>query len=121
MRRLAMSFALVLMVAACSSGPPAPPPFTPAGVFDVSIDVMGTQMAGSMTIEEMDGAYTGSLETPQGTVALTDFALDGMEVTCTGTAGQFTIELTLTFEGDGFTGAMDLGDIGAGTISGVKR
>ncbi len=124
MKRFAMSFTLVLVVAACSSGPPEPPPpppFTPAGVFDITIDAMGTEMAGSMTIEGMDGAYTGSLTIDLGTVALTDFAVDGMEVTFAGTTPQFSIEFTLTFEGDGFTGALDLGDIGTGSITGVKR
>jgi hypothetical protein len=124
MKRFVTTLALGLMVAACSSGPPEPPPpppFTPAGAFDVSINVMGMELAGTMTIEEADGVYSGTLETPQGPLALTDFAVDGMEVTCVGDAGQFTIAFALTFEGDGFTGAMDLGDIGAGTITGTKR
>ncbi|MEE2899987.1 MAG: hypothetical protein VX815_16120 [Gemmatimonadota bacterium] len=124
MKRLVMTLALGLMVAACSSGPPEPPPpppFTPAGSFDVSMNVMGMELAGTMTIEETDGMYSGSLDTPQGPLALTNFAVDGMEVTCVGDAGQFTIAFALTFEGDGFTGAMDLGDIGGGTITGTKR
>ena len=124
MKRLATTLTLGLIIAACSSGPPEPPPpppFTPAGAFDISMNVMGMELAGTMTIAGAAGAFSGTLETPQGPLALTDFVVDGMEVTCVGDAGQFTIAFALTFEGDGFTGAMDLGDIGGGTITGTKR
>ena len=124
MKRFAMSFTLVLVVAACSSGPPEPPPpppFTPAGVFDVSFDAMGQQMAGTITIEEMDGAYTGSLVTDLGTVALSEFAVDGMAVTFAGITPQFTLGFTVTYEGEGFAGEISIGELGSGSITGVKR
>ena len=121
MKRFATSFTLVLMVAACSLGSPAPPPFTAAGVFDVSFDAMGTQMEGTMTIEEMDGAYTGSLTTDLGTVALTDFTVDGMAVTFEAVTPAFTLAFALTYEGEGFGGEISIGDLGSGPIAGVKR
>ena len=124
MKRFATSFTLVLMVAACSSGPPEPPPpppFTAAGVFDVSFDAMGQQMAGTLTIEEMDGAYSGSLTTDLGTVPLSDFVVDGMAVTFAGVTPQFTLGFKVNYEGDGFVGEISIGDLGSGSIAGVKR
>jgi hypothetical protein len=124
MKRLIGSLALVLMGTACSSGlpaPPPPPPFTPAGVFDVSFDAMGQQVSGTMTIEEMDGPYTGSLTTDFGSVALTDFAVDGMAVTFSGSFADFALAFSLNYEGDGFVGEISIGGMGSGTITGVKR
>ena len=124
MKRFAMSFTLVLVVAACSSGPPEPPPpppFTAAGVFDVSFDAMGQQMSGTLTIEETDGAYSGSLTTDLGTVPLSDFVVDGMAVTFTGVSPQFTLGFKVNYEGDGFVGEISIGDLGSGSIAGVKR
>ena len=121
MKRFAVSFTLVLMVAACSSGPPAPPPFSAAGVFDVSFDAMGQQLEGTLTIEEMDGAYSGSLTTDLGTVALSDFVVDGMAVTFAGVTPQFTLGFKVNYEGDGFLGEISIGDLGSGSIAGVKR
>ena len=124
MKRFAMSATVVLMVAACSSAPPEPPPpppFTPAGVFDVSVDAMGQQVAGTMTIEEKDGAYTGSLATEIGAVALSESAVDGTAVTFSGVTPQFSFAFTLTYEGEGFSGEISIGDLGSGTITGVKR
>jgi hypothetical protein len=124
MKRFATTFTLVLMVAACSSGPPEPPPpppFTAAGVFDVSFDAMGQQMAGTITIEEMDGAYSGSLTTDLGAVPLSDFMVDGMAVTFQGVTPDITIGFKVNYEGDGFVGEISLGDFGSGAIAGVKR
>ena len=124
MRRLIGSLTLVLMLAACSSGPPAPPPtppFTPAGVFDVSFDAMGQQMSGTMTIEGTDGAYTGGLTTNLGSLALTDFAVDGMAVTFSGSFGDFALAFSLAYEGEGFAGEMSIAGMGSGAITGVKR
>ena len=120
MKRLAMSFTLVLMVAACSSGPPAPPPFTPAGVFDVSFELFGQQIAGTITIEEMDGAYTGNLTIPIATVPLSEFTVDGSTVTFSGVSPQGTFVFTLTYEGEGFVGEIS-SDLGNTPITGVKR
>lgn len=124
MKRLIGSLTLVLIGAACSSGPPAPPPlppFTPAGVFDVSFDAMDQQVSGTMTIEEMDGAYTGSLTTDFGSVTLTDFAVDGMAVTSSGSFADFALAFSLNYEGDGFVGEISIGGMGSGAITGVKR
>lgn len=124
MIRLLVCSALTLMVAACASGPPAPPPpppFTPAGVFDVSFDAMGQQISGTMTIEEMDGAYSGSLATDFGTLVLTDFTVDAPAVTFSGTFSQFALAFTLDFDGEGFAGEVSIGGMGSGSITGVKR
>ena len=124
MKRFAMSFTLALMMATCSSGPPEPPPpppFTAAGVFDVSFDAMGQQMSGTITIEEAAGAYSGSLTTDLGTVALSDFMVDGMAVTFEGVTPQFTLAFKVNYEGDGFVGEISIGDLGSGAIAGVKR
>lgn len=124
MKRFATTLTLVLMVAACSSGPPEPPPpppFTAAGVFDVSFDAMGQQMAGTLTIEETDGAYSGSLTTDLGTVVLSAFVVDGMAVTFEGVTPQFTLAFKVNYEGEGFVGEISLGDLGSGSIAGVKR
>ena len=124
MKRLIGSLTLVLMLAACSSGPPAPPPpppFTPAGVFDVSFDAMGQQISGTITIEDVDGAYTGSLSTDLGSLALTDFAVDGMAVTFSGSFADFALAFSLAYEGEGFAGEISIGGMGSGAITGVKR
>ena len=124
MKRLIGSLALVWIATACSSGPPAPPPpppFTPAGVFDVSFDAMGQQISGTMTIEGTDGAYTGSLTTDLGSLALTDFAVDGMAVTFSGSFADFALGFNLNYESDGFAGEISISGMGSGVITGVKR
>ena len=124
MKRVSVSAALAFIAAACSSGPPGPPPpppFTPAGVFDVSFDAMGQKMYGTMTIEEMDGAHTGSLLTDVGTVALSEFTIDGTTVTFSGTFTEFALAFALAYEGEGFAGEIVIGDLGSGAITGVKR
>lgn len=112
------------MVAACASGPPEPPPpppFTPAGVFDVSFAAMGQQMSGTLTIEEIDGGYSGSLETDLGTLSLTDFTVDGTAVTFSGTFSGFALAFALAYEGEGFDGDISIGEMGSGAITGVRR
>jgi len=123
-KRLIGSLTLVLIGAACSSGPsapPPPPPFTPAGVFDVSFEAMGQQISGTMTIEEMDGAYKGSITTDFGDVALTEFAVDGTAVTFSGSFADFALAFDLNYGGDGFAGEISIGGMGSGAITGVKR
>ncbi|HBD99698.1 MAG TPA: hypothetical protein DC060_16060, partial [Gemmatimonadetes bacterium] len=89
--------------------------------FDVSFDAMGQQMAGTLTIEEMDGAYSGSLTTDLGTVPLSEFMVDGMAVAFQGVTPDITIGFEVNYEGDGFVGEISLGDFGSGAIAGVKR
>jgi hypothetical protein len=82
---------------------------------------MGQQISGTLTIEEMDGAYSGSLATDLATLALTDFTVDGTAVAFSGTFSQFALAFALDYEGEGFAGEVSSGDMGSGSITGVKR
>jgi len=82
---------------------------------------MGQQMSGTLTIEAMDGGYSGSFATDFGTLPLTDFTVDGTAVTFSGTFSQFALAFTLAFAGEGFTGDVSMGDMGSGAITGVTR
>jgi hypothetical protein len=74
-----------------------------------------------MTIEGTDGAYTGSLTTDLGSLALTEFAVDGTAVTFSGSLADFGLAFSLNYEGDGFAGEISIGGLGSGAITGVKR
>ena len=82
---------------------------------------MAQQMYGTITIEEMDGAYTGSLSTDVGMVARSEFTIDATTVTFSETFAEFALAFSLAYEGEGFAGEISIGGMGSGAITGVKR
>jgi len=122
LKRLLPTLVVASMLAACSSGPPPPPPpppFTPAGEFNVSIDAMGMMLGGLLIIEGADGAYIGSLATDMVTVELTNFAVNGNEVTFVGSSPDFS--LAIAIDGDEMMGSFEIAGMGEGSISGTRR
>jgi len=124
LKRLLPTLVMASMLAACSSGPPPPPPpppFTPAGEFNVSIDAMGMMLGGLLIIEGTDGSYAGSLATEMGTVELTNFVVNGNEVTFIGSTPDFSLSFRIAIEGDEMMGGFDIAGMGEGSISGTRR
>jgi hypothetical protein len=111
LKRLLPTLVVASMLAACSSGPPPPPPpppFTPAGEFNVSIDAMGMMLG-------------GSLATDMVTVELTNFAVNGNEVTFVGSSPDFSLAFHIAIDGDEMMGSFEIAGMGEGSISGTRR
>lgn len=119
MRSLAVAFAVTLVLSACApSAPPAPPPLDPTGTFDITANVQGMQVRGTVTISGSPGAYTGSIDTDVGAAGLADFVVEENRLSFSvPEAGVF---MQVVFEGDGFTGTIE-GAMGTGSITGTKR
>ena len=128
MKRLFSLVPITLLVAACSGGlyggsapEPTPPPFDPSGVYNATIDADGEMMPATLTISSTPDGYTGSMSMPDlGTSTLSDIAVadHGMTFSVTNLYGLFFI--SLTFEGDKFTGTFESDSMG-GYLSGTKR
>jgi hypothetical protein len=124
MRKLLPTVVFAALVAACSSGPPPPPPpppWTPAGTYDLSIDAMGMQLGGVMTITEVNGEFSGVLGTEMGDVALSDFVVDGHELTFTGDSPDFSLAFMVIIEDGELSGQFDMGGMGSGSMVGTLR
>jgi len=119
--RIATVFALGLALGACGAGsppePPPPPPFSPVGDYSVTIEAEGMSIGGSMSIQNTNDVYSGSIDTEMGGAALADIIVTGMEMSFT--IPDVGLSFMLTFDGDEFTGQFD-GDMGAGSIYGTK-
>ncbi len=122
LKRLLPTFAVAALLAACASGPPPPPPWTPAGMYDVGIDAQGMQIAGVLTITNMDGEYSGSLSTDMGSVDLYDFVINDHEVAFMGTSPDFSLAFALVIQESGeLNGEIEVAGMGTAFISGTKR
>jgi len=123
-KRLMTAFPLVLLVAACSAGPPpeppAPPPLDPVGVYDCLLYIEGTEIGATLTIEGEAGAYTGSVNSDMGPAPVSDITVEGDEMTFVVDTGDMVVFFAVLFEGDAISGDFDAGGMG-GSISGKKR
>lgn len=98
-RAIFASLLLPLVATACASRPSGPPPFDPVGSYSFSADVDGMTMAGTMTIEGAEGAYSGSLQSDMfPPVPINSVMVAGQAVTieASGPQGPLTLELTVT-------------------------
>ena len=118
-RRCAL-FALVLVLAAaCASGPSGPPPFDPVGTYSYSAGMEGMTMSGTMAIEGTEGAYTGSLQSEMGAVPITSVVVMGQAVTIEGSGPQGPLTLEFVVTDGAFTGTWAMGGMG-GAFTGSK-
>jgi len=119
LKALAVAFAATLVLSACApSPPPAPPPLDPTGIFDITANVQGMQVRGTVTIRGTEGAYTGSIDTDIGSAGLAEIVVEENRVTFSvPEAGVF---MAVVYEGDGFSGTIE-GAMGAGNIVATKR
>jgi hypothetical protein len=125
-KRLFALLPLASLVAACAGGmsgtsAPTPPPFDPSGVYDATVETTDGLMVATLNISSTADGYTGSMAMPDmGSFPLTDIAVadTGMTFLVTNPFGQFLI--SLTFEGDKFTGTYE-SDSDGGYLSGTKR
>lgn len=123
MKRFASALTLVLLVSACSSAPaepPAPPVLDPTGEYGITIAADGFSMNGTMTITDGANELTGTMQTEMGDGTLSQFVIEGQEVTFIANAQGMTVSFWVVFEGDGFSGEFETEGFGA-AITGVKR
>jgi hypothetical protein len=82
---------------------------------------MGTQ-ASTLTLASNDGALSGTMEGPQGTVPIEDGALDGAKATWNITAAQMGMKIAFSanVDGDKIAGEAELGAFGKATFDGTR-
>jgi hypothetical protein len=81
----------------------------------------GQGMNAVLTISEVEGGYTASISTERGASEVTEFTVEGNQVTFWVTPDpRMSIFFTLEFEGDSFTGTLDGGEFVA-DFNGKKR
>jgi hypothetical protein len=117
----------VLFVAACvgsgmsGSATPEPPPFDPSGTYDVLVEVEGEQLPGTMTLSSTSEGYEGSGSiTEVGQVSFSGVSVADNIVTFSVTTMYGVFPVSLTFDGDDFTGSFS-SDLMSGYLSGSKR
>ncbi len=122
-----------LLVAGCSQSstgggaPPRPDPappeeavLDPVGTFDYQTEAMGAPISGTFTITGSSGAYTGTMTSDMGAIALRDITVEGQELTAVGDSPDFIVVFVLVFDGDDFTGEWDAEGM-TGFITGSRR
>ena len=127
MKRLFASLAIVAMTAACSSASstaaapaPEPDPFNPAGVYDITFEIQGQSMTGTMELNGTPGMLSGSIESDMGTVEMSNIVLNGYQMTFDADTPQGSVSFDLTFEGNAFDGEWSMEGF-TGGMSGTKR
>lgn len=103
------------MAAACATGPSGPPPFDPVGTYDVSADLNGETLTGTMIIKAAGDGYTGELSTPM--LPIPPSPINSVEVVdqsvtieADGPEGLLLIELVVT--DTGLEGTWSMGEGG---------
>ena len=127
MNRLFASLALVALTAACSSGSssgaapaPEPEPFNPAGVYDITFDIQGESMTGTMELNGTPDMLSGSIASDMGTVEMINIVFNGNQMTWDAETPQGSVSFSITFEENGFSGEWSMEGFGGG-MSGTKR
>jgi hypothetical protein len=115
-----------LAAAACAGGmsgsaTPEPPPFDPSGTYDVLVEVEGESLPATMTLTSTPDGWTGSMSMAEvGQVPFSDISLADNIVTFGVTTMYGISSVSLTFDGDDFTGFFE-SDMMGGYLSGTKR
>ncbi|MGD2135179.1 MAG: hypothetical protein PVF27_03420 [Gemmatimonadales bacterium] len=119
--------AAAVLAAGCARGggePPAPvtpPPIDPVGAYSFETTVEGQTVTGRVVIRGEPGNYTGMIEPDMGPppIEIYSVTVEGQQVTVVGDAGGEDVVITMTFEGDTYTGNWVLG-FDSGEISGRR-
>lgn len=123
LKRIPIALFLGFLLSACAGGPPpeppAPPPLDPVGTYDFVVGMEGMEIGGTMTITgSAEDGYSGSLDTEMGGASMADIAISDQTVTFY--IPDVDADVSITFEGDEFTGSM-VGSMGSGYFNGTKR
>ena len=114
---------MLLVLTACGANtppaPPPPPPFSPAGTYDIMLEMQGMSMGGILVISgSAEAGWGGSIEVEMGGTGLGDVVVSGNTVTFSLAEIGGTAELE--FEGDEFMGIMS-SSMGDASLQGTKR
>ncbi len=121
--QLNVLFALPAMCAfGCASAPSGPPPFDPTGTYQVTAEVDGIPIAGTVVIERAAEGWEGTLAAgffPP--VAFSDVTVDGRKVTISAASqqGPMTVEVEVAPDGE-VSGTWSVGAT-SGAVSGRKE
>jgi hypothetical protein len=101
---------------------PEPPPFDPSGVYDVQVEAEGAVLSAVMTLTATPDEVVGSMDMAElgSGVPLADISIADPQVTFWVNAPDGDYFVSLTFEGEKFTGTFE-SDVMGGYISGTKR
>jgi hypothetical protein len=112
--------------------PQTPPPststpasagaFDPVGTFTFALDVAGTSASGTIAIAKgQDGKLGGSLNSDQGSLPLNSVAVDGRKMTLGFDFNGTPVSIVMNFDGDKYTGTINVEGMGSGPISGERK
>ncbi|MDE2751404.1 MAG: hypothetical protein OXI83_02395 [Gemmatimonadota bacterium] len=91
--------AALLAAVACATTPAGPPPFDPAGSYEYTAVVEGQPLSGTMTIEEAEEGYEGTiLSAAFPPIPITSVTVEGQAGTieAAGPGGPLIVEFTVT-------------------------
>ncbi len=116
-----MAAAALACSAAPPAEPPAPAPLEPAGTYSFDTIYQGQPVTGKIYITGSAGAYGGEVVPNQGPppTPILSVTVDGQEVTIIADAGGEDLLITMTFEGDNYTGVWSLAR-DSGELSGAR-
>ena len=104
---------------------PAPAPagaFDPVGTFTFMLDVAGTSASGTIAIAKgQDGKLGGSLDSDQGSLPLSSVIVDGRKMTLGFDFQGTPVSIVMNFEGDKYTGTVNVDGMGSGPISDERK
>jgi hypothetical protein len=93
------------------------------GTWNITMQTqMGAQNA-TLVLSTDGGDLTGKMESPQGTIDLTDGKVEGDKLSWKAALTQpmpITLECTATVEGDNISGEAQLGSFGTASFSGTR-
>lgn len=97
--KAALALAALAAAFACATTPAGPPPFDPVGSFEYTAYVEGQPLSGTMTIEEAEEGYEGTiLSAAFPPIPITSVTVEGQAGTieAVGPGGPLLIEFTAT-------------------------
>lgn len=143
MKHAAWTGMLALVATACASAAPEPAAtpgiqaaqsatavqpksatVDPAGIFEYSTTVDGTQMAGTFEINRRDdGSYSGRILSPMfPAIPITRVSVEGTNLIIGASMDGQALTMNLNFTGDRFAGTWSFGDGSAGgNVSGKRK
>jgi hypothetical protein len=110
--------------------PPTPPPptpqpagaFDPLGTFTFTLDIAGTAASGTIDIRKtQDGTLAGAINSDQGSLPLSSVAVESRKMTLRFDFNGAPVSIVMNFEGDKYTGTVNVDGMGSGPISGERK
>lgn len=119
-RRIPTAALALAALAACATTPAGPPPFDPVGSYTYSADLDGQILRGTMTVQQGEDGYTGSVMSdmfPPLPVLSVEVEEQTITITVAGPEGYLTIAGTIA--GTTIEGTWAMGE-GTGTFTATK-